>query len=89
MSYFLYISYVRLSDMIKSKESLNRGIEIDLTGPDGNAFVLMGFAKRFGKQVGMSDSYINEMLEKMMSSDYENLVKVFDDEFGSVVTLLR
>jgi len=75
--------------MIKSKESLNRGIEIDLTGPDGNAFVLMGYAKRFGKQVGMSNSYINEMLEKMMSSDYENLVKVFDDEFGSVVTLLR
>ena len=89
MSYFLYISYVRLSDMIKSKESLNRGIEIDLTGPDGNAFVLMGYAKRFGKQVGMSNSYINEMLEKMMSSDHENLVKVFDDEFGSVVTLLR
>ena len=89
MSYFLYISYVRLSDMIKSKESLKRGIEIDLTGPDCNAFVLMGYAKRFGKQVGMGDSYINEMLEKMMSSDYENLVKVFDDEFGSVVTLLR
>ena len=89
MSYFLYIRYVRLSDMIKSKESLKRGIEIDLTGPDGNAFVLMGYAKRFGKQVGMGDSYINEMLEKMMSSDYENLVKVFDDEFGSVVTLLR
>ena len=66
--------------MIKSKESLNRGIEIDLTGPDGNAFALMAYAKRFGKQVGMSNSYINEMLEKMMSSDYENLVKVFDDD---------
>ena len=75
--------------MIKSKESLNRGIEIDLTGPDGNAYVIMGYAKRFGKQIGMSDSYIKEMLEKMMSSDYENLVKVFDDEFGSVVTLYR
>lgn len=75
--------------MIKSKESLNRGIEIDLTGPDGNAYVIMGYAKRFGKQIGMSDSYIKEMLEKMMSSDYENLIKVFDDEFGSVVTLLR
>jgi hypothetical protein len=75
--------------MIKSKESLKRGIEIDLTGPDGNAYVIMGYAKRFGKQVGMSDSYIKEMLEKMMSSDYENLIKVFDDEFGSVVTLLR
>jgi len=75
--------------MIKSKESLKRGIEIDLTGPDGNAYVIMGYAKRFGKQIGMSDSYIKEMLEKMMSSDYENLIKVFDDEFGSVVTLLR
>ena len=60
-----------------------------MTGPDGNAYVIMGYAKRFGKQVGMSDSYIKEMLEKMMSSDYENLIKVFDDEFGSVVTLLR
>jgi hypothetical protein len=29
------------------------------------------------------------MLDKMMSGDYENLVKVFDDEFGSVVTLYR
>tara|TARA_B100000401_G_C52668803_1_gene653785 strand:- start:445 stop:672 length:228 start_codon:yes stop_codon:yes gene_type:complete len=75
--------------MIKSKETKSKGIEIDLTGPDGNAFVLMGYAKRFGKQVGMSNSYINEMLEKMMSSDYENLIKVFDDEFGSVVTLYR
>ena len=30
-----------------------------------------------------------EMLEKMKSSDYENLIKVFDDEFGSIVTLYR
>ena len=63
--------------MIKSKESLKRGIEIDLTGPDGNAYVIMGYAKRFGKQVGMSNSYINEMLEKMMSSDYEKLNQSF------------
>ena len=75
--------------MIKSKERLNRGVEIDVTRPDGNAVALMAYAKRLGKQVGMSNSYINEMLEKMMSSDYENLVKVFDDEFGSVVTLYR
>jgi len=75
--------------MIKSKKSLKRGIEIDLTGPDGNAYAVMGYAKRFGKQVGMSDSYITEMLEEMMSSDYENLIKVFDKNFGSVVTLLR
>ena len=74
--------------MIKQKLQTS-GIEIDLTGPQGNAYSLMGTAKRIGKQIGMSDSYINEMLDKMMSSDYENLIKVFDDEFGSVVTLYR
>ncbi len=74
--------------MIKKKPQTT-GIEIDLTGPQGNAYFLMGTAKKFGKQLGMGDSYIKEMLDKMMSSDYENLVKVFDDEFGSVVTLYR
>lgn len=74
--------------MIKQKQQTN-GIEIDLTGPQGNAYFLMGTAKNLGKQVGMGDSYIKEMLDKMMSGDYENLVKVFDDEFGSVVTLYR
>jgi len=74
--------------MIKQKQQTN-GIEIDLTGPQGNAYFLLGTAKKFVKQLGMGDSYIKEMLDKMMSGDYENLVKVFDDEFGSVVTLYR
>ena len=65
------------------------GIEIDLTGPQGNAFFLIGTARRMGKEVGMSAEYISEMVTRMMSGDYENLVKVFDDEFGSVVTLYR
>ena len=66
-----------------------RGIEIDLTGPQGNAFFLIGTARRMGKEVGMSAEYISEMVTRMMSGDYENLVKVFDNEFGSVVTLYR
>ena len=74
--------------MIRSKKTKCE-IVIDLTGPDGNAFALMGYAKSFGKQVGMSESYIKDMLDRMMSSDYENLIKVFDDEFGSVVILER
>lgn len=77
--------------MIKLKEEVTseRGIEIDLTGPDGNAFFLMGTAKRMGREVGMSEEYIDDMLERMTSGDYENLVKIFDDEFGKYVTLLR
>ena len=36
--------------MIKSKETKNKGIEIDLTGPDGNAFAILGLAKRLCKE---------------------------------------
>tara|TARA_Y100001937_G_scaffold74965_1_gene101929 strand:- start:3788 stop:4015 length:228 start_codon:yes stop_codon:yes gene_type:complete len=75
--------------MIKKKETQRKGIEIDLTGPDGNAYVLLGLANRWAKELQFSDSYREEMLEKMKSSDYENLIQVLDDEFGSVVTFYR
>lgn len=61
-------------------------IEIDLTGPEGNAYVLMGHASRFAKQLGRDPGPI---LARMKSGDYENLIKVFDSEFGEYVTLLR
>ena len=75
--------------MIKSKENKpKRNIEIDLTGPQGT-YYLLGLVSRWSKELQFSDSYREEMLEKMKSSDYENLIKVFDDEFGSIVTLYR
>ena len=38
--------------MIKDrKEIKHRPIEIDLNGPEGNAFVLLGYASRLGKQI--------------------------------------
>ena len=55
--------------MIRSKKPKSE-IVIDLTGPQGNAFNLIALAKNFGKQIGMSDSYIKEIQEKMMSGDY-------------------
>jgi len=62
------------------------GIEIDLTGPQGNAFYLLGTAKNLAKQLGLDG---NEIMEEMMSGDYENLLQVFDENFGSIVTLYR
>ena len=70
--------------MIKSKK--NNGIEIDLTGPQGNVFFLIGTAKNLAKQLGMNTS---EIQKEMMSGDYENAVNVFDKNFGSFVTLYR
>lgn len=60
--------------------------EIDLSGPDGNAFVLFGYAKNYAKQLGLDG---NEIVEEMKSGDYENLLNVFDSYFGEFVTLYR
>jgi hypothetical protein len=70
--------------MIKSKKS--NGIEIDLTGPDGNAFMLIGRAGNLAKQLGLDAKAIRE---EMMSGDYEHLVNTFDKHFGHFVTLYR
>ena len=70
---------------IKKKVSRST-IEIDLTGPDGNAFVLIGTASRLAKQLGLD---ANEIKTEMMSGDYENLIRVFDKHFGEFVTLYR
>ena len=71
--------------MITNKQH-NKQIEIDLTGLDGNAFVLMGHVKRWCKQMSInSEPIINDM----MSGDYEHLLSVIEKHFGHVVTMYR
>ena len=70
--------------MIKSKKQT--GIEIDLTGPDGNAFFLIGMVGRLAKQLGLDN---NAIRTEMMQGDYEHLVNTFDKHFGDFVTLYR
>jgi hypothetical protein len=71
--------------MIRKKQPQTE-IVIDLTGPDGNAFVLMGYAKRLARQIGIEPQPI---IKEMMSGDYENLLEVFDRNFGDFVILER
>ena len=71
--------------MIREKQPKNE-IVIDLTGPEGNAFVILGYARKLAKQLGLdADMICNEMRE----SDYENLISVFDKYFGDFVILER
>ena len=72
--------------MIQQKEKTKGPIVIDLTGPDGNAFALMGYASRFAKQLDLDPKVI---VNEMKSGDYENLLQVFDGYFGSFVILER
>jgi hypothetical protein len=71
--------------MIRDKQS-KKEIIIDLTGPDGNAFVLLGYADRFARQLDLDHESIKQ---EMMLGDYENLIKVFDKHFGHFVILER
>ena len=71
--------------MIRAKQEPKETV-IDLTGPQGNAFFLLGTAKKLARQLDFNESFI---LNEMKNGDYENLIKVFDHYFGSVVTLYR
>lgn len=61
---------------------------IDVRGPDGNAFFLLGTATQLAKSLRYSKEKISEMLRDMKSSDYEHLLDVFEENFGEVVTLV-
>lgn len=74
---------------ILQKPSRPSKIIVDLTGPDGNAFVLIGIAAKIGKQLGLSSSEIEDIKKKMMSGDYENLVNTLEEEFGSHIVMYR
>lgn len=74
--------------MIRQKQKHSGPVIIDLTGPDGNAFALMAYAKRFATQLGWKDKGAST-INKMMSGDYENLLEVFDKAFGEFVILER
>lgn len=71
--------------MIRNKKDVYEKV-IDLTGPDGNAYALMGYALRFARQLDLDSTQIRE---EMMAGDYENLVAVFDKYFGDYVVLER
>jgi len=71
--------------MIREKQPRTETV-IDLTGPEGNAFVLMIYAKRFAKQLDLDG---DQIIDEMKAGDYENLIEVFDGYFGDFVILER
>ena len=67
-------------------DKIDRPLVIDLTGSQGNAFYLMGFASKNARKFGLDGSAI---LAEMKSGDYEHLVATFDKYFGEYVILER
>ena len=64
-------------------------VEVDLSGENGNAFVLMGYARQWAKQLEYSKDDIDKLLKDMQSDDYEHLLEVLEEHFGDYVTFYR
>jgi len=71
--------------MIREK-SLKTEYVIDLTGPEGNAFALLAHARKLSKILNLD---AEKIMHEMTRSDYEHLIKVFDNHFGDYVILER
>lgn len=73
--------------MIKSITEKSRlPVEIDLTGPEGNAYYLLHCARTFCNAMEKDWPAIES---EMMDGDYEHLIGVFDREFGEFVIMYR
>lgn len=78
--------------MIKSKAKRPPGptpIEVDLTGPKGNAYYLLALADNLSRQLGYDKLKRERIQMEMTLVDYECLLSTFDREFGTLVTLWR
>jgi len=74
---------------ILERKQKSSTIEIDLTGPEGNAFVLLGIAQKLARQLDYSPEEIQDLMLEMKGSDYEYLLQTFDDHFGKYVNLYK
>lgn len=67
--------------MAIEEKGIQEKIIVDLDGPQGNAHYLLGLANQLGRLLGV------DIIEEMKNGDYINLLRVFDDTFGDLVTL--
>jgi hypothetical protein len=77
--------------MIKKKRTDK--IEIDLTGPSGNVFSLIGTARMIAKDLnralGEQKYDAKAIADDMMSDDYEHAIDVLEKHFGEFIILYR
>ena len=72
--------------IVDKKKRVKSKLEIDLSGPEGNAFVLMGIAQRWAKELGLDSKAV---IAEMMSGDYEHLLSVMEKHFGDHIIMYR
>jgi len=73
----------------RSEKPNNDKIEVDLSGPNGNAFVLLKLAGNLCNRLGYDQDRKERILDEMRLTDYEGLLYTLDREFGDYIILWR
>jgi|SaaInlStandDraft_7_1057024.scaffolds.fasta_scaffold379785_2 hypothetical protein len=60
---------------------------LDIGGPKGNAFVLLGIAQNWLRDSVDTEEEVTEIINRMKTGDYNNLLYHFNLLFDSFVTL--
>ncbi len=55
-------------------KKVNKTVNLDLVGKDGNAFFLMGVFQRQARREGWSQEEINTVLDEARGDDYNHLI---------------
>lgn len=56
------------------KKVVNKTVNLDLVGVNGNAFMIMGVFQRQARKEGWSQEEIDAVLKEAKSSDYNHLL---------------
>ncbi len=72
------------------KKVIEKTVNLDLVGVNGNAFMIMGVFQRQAKREGWSKDEIDAVLKEAKSGNYDHLLatiinhcEVIDDEFNT------
>jgi len=55
----------------------NSMFKLDISGPKGNAFVILGNAKDIMKKMAFSEDNQDKAMSRMIASDYNSLLREF------------
>ena len=69
---------------MKIHDIINESNVIDLKGPQGNAYFLLGTAKKLAKDLNLD---YDKIQKEMTACNYDNLVDVFKQYFGNYVDI--
>jgi hypothetical protein len=65
-------------------EPKHPNITVQLTGRDGNAFMILGLCQREARRAGLSTEEINAFHEEATSGDYSHLLATCERWFNCV-----